>query len=236
MLFIYSAKSKTGEISEGTLEAADRFALARDLRSRGFTPFSVSEKKGNIVDKFSGLTDIFSRIKVSEQIIFTKNLSGMLRAGLSISRALSVLKKQTKNPKLDKILTSVSADINSGVSFSAALLKFPDVFSTLFVSMTKAGEESGNLAGALSDIGMNLEKSNSLTKKIKGALIYPGVIMSAMVIIGVLMFAFVVPTLANTFKSLGVALPFATQVLIFMGNFFSKNLILTFAIIFVAGF
>ena len=144
MLFIYSAKSKTGEISEGTLEAADRFALARDLRSRGFTPFSVSEKKGNIVDKFSGLTDIFSRIKVSEQIIFTKNLSGMLRAGLSISRALSVLKKQTKNPKLDKILTSVSADINSGVSFSAALLKFPDVFSTLFVSMTKAGEESGN--------------------------------------------------------------------------------------------
>lgn len=236
MLFIYSAKSKTGEISEGTLEAADRFALARDLRSRGFTPFSVSEKKGNIVDKFSGLTDIFSRIKVSEQIIFTKNLSGMLRAGLSISRALSVLKKQTKNPKLDKILTSVSADINSGVSFSAALLKFPDVFSTLFVSMTKAGEESGNLAGALSDIGMNLEKSNSLTKKIKGALIYPGVIMSAMVIIGVLMFAFVVPTLANTFKSLGVALPFATQVLIFMGNFFSKNLILTFAIIFVAAF
>ncbi len=236
MLFIYSAKSKTGEISEGTLEAADRFALARDLRSRGFTPFSVSEKKGNIVDKFSGLTDIFSRIKVSEQIIFTKNLSGMLRAGLSISRALSVLKKQTKNPKLDKILTSVSADINSGVSFSAALLKFPDVFSTLFVSMTKAGEESGNLAGALSDIGMNLEKSNSLTKKIKGALIYPGVIMSAMVIIGVLMFAFVVPTLANTFKSLGVALPFATQILIFLGNFFSKNLILTFVIIFIVAF
>ena len=236
MLFSYSAKSKTGEINEGVLEAPDRFALARDLRSRGYNPLSVSEKSGNFSDKFSFLTEIFSKIKVSEQIIFTKNLSGMIKAGLSLNRALSVLKKQTKNPRFSKILTSLSTDINSGETFSSALLKFPDVFSKLFISMVKAGEESGNLAGALSDIGLNLEKSNSLTKKIKGALIYPGVIMSAMVIIGVLMFAFVVPTLASTFKSLGVTLPFATQVLIFMGNFFSKNLILTFIIIFSAGF
>ena len=236
MLFSYSAKSKTGEINEGVLEATDRFSLARDLRSRGYNPLSVSEKSGNFSDKFSFFTGIFSKIKVSEQIIFTKNLSGMIKAGLSLNRALSVLKKQTKNPRFSKILTSLSTDINSGETFSSALLKFPDVFSKLFISMVKAGEESGNLAGALSDIGLNLEKSNSLTKKIKGALIYPGVILSAMVIIGVLMFAFVVPTLASTFKSLGVTLPFATQVLIFMGNFFSKNLILTFVVIFCAGF
>ena len=102
--------------------------------------------------------------------------------------------------------------------------------------MVRAGEESGNLAGALSDIGMNLEKSNSLTKKIRGALIYPGVIMSAMVVIGVLMFAFVVPTLANTFKELGVKLPLSTQILVFFGNFFSNNLILTFVIILSAAF
>ena len=101
--------------------------------------------------------------------------------------------------------------------------------------MVRAGEESGNLAGALSDIGLNLEKANSLTKKIKGALIYPGVIMSAMVVIGVLMFAFVVPTLANTFKELGVTLPLSTRLLIFFGNFFSNNLILTFVIILSLG-
>jgi type IV pilus assembly protein PilC len=236
MLFTYSAKSKDGEIFESILDAKDRFSLARDLRSRGIIPLSITEKNKDFADGFSIVSGIFSKVSVPEQILFTKNLSGMIKAGLSLYRALSVLKKQTKNVKFGKILSSLSSDINSGETFSNALSKFPEVFSNLFISMVKAGEESGNLAGALSDVGMNLEKSNSLTKKIKGALIYPGVIMSAMVVIGVLMFAFVVPTLASTFKSLGVALPFATQVLIFMGNFFSKNLILTFIIIFSAGF
>jgi type IV pilus assembly protein PilC len=236
MLFTYSAKSKTGEMVEGTLEAVDRFALAHDLRSRDYTPMSITEKNEDFSDKFSGLTGIFSKIKNSELIIFTKNLSGMIKAGLSLYRALSVLKKQTKNAKFNKILSSISTDINSGETFSSALSKFPDVFSKLFISMVKAGEESGNLAGALSDVGMNLEKSNSLTKKIKGALIYPGVIMSAMVIIGVLMFAFVVPTLAGTFKELGVTLPPTTRLLIFLGNFFSHNLILTFVVMIIAAF
>jgi type IV pilus assembly protein PilC len=215
---------------ESVLEAADRFALARDLRSRGYTPLSISEKKKGIF-QISIPTSLFSRVSIAEQVIFTRNLSGMIKAGLSLSRALSVLKKQTQNAKLSSILSSLATDVNAGDTFSAALSKFPDVFSKLFISMVRAGEESGNLSGALSDVGMNLEKSNSLNKKIKGALIYPGVILSAMVVIGVLMFAFVVPTLAKTFKELGVALPLATRILIFMGNFFSNHLLLTFAII-----
>lgn len=231
MLFTYRAKLKNGEISEGVLEALDRLTLAHDLRFRGYTPLSITEKAGSLTDKLSLVTNIFSKVSVSEQIILTKNLSGMLRAGLSLDRALSVLKKQTKNPTLSKILISLSNDINSGETLSSGLSKFPKVFSKLFVSMTKAGEESGNLSGALSDVGMNLEKSHSLTKKINGALIYPGVILSAMVVIGVLMFAFVVPTLANTFKELGVVLPLSTRILIWTGNFFSNNLILTFVII-----
>jgi len=231
MFFLYKVKSKTGEITEGTQEASDRLFLARDLRSRGFIPVSISEKKEGVINKLSIFTDLFLTVSIGEQIILTKNLSGMLRAGLSLYRALSVLKKQTKNSTFSKILTSLSNDINSGGTLSSGLSKFPKVFSKLFVSMTRAGEESGNLAGALSEIGMNLEKSHSLTKKIHGALIYPGVIMSAMIVIGVLMFAFVVPTLANTFKELGVVLPTSTRVLIFFGNFFSNNLILTFIII-----
>lgn len=228
MLFSYKAKSKTGEISEGALYALDRLSLARDLRSRGNIPLSISEKNPSFLDKMSVLKSLFSKISVSEQVIFTKNLSGMLKAGLSLFRALSVLKKQTKNPMFGKILTSLGNDINSGETLSSGLLKFPDVFSQLFVSMTRAGEESGNLAGALSDIGMNLEKSHSLTKKIGGALIYPGIILSAMVVIGILMFAFVVPTLASTFKELGVVLPLSTRIIIFLGNFFSNNLIFSF--------
>lgn len=222
---------------ENVLDATDRFALSRDLRSRGFTPLSINEKNAGFASKFSGFSsNLFSKVKIADQILFTRNLSGMLKAGLSLSRALSVLKKQTKNQKLNTILTSITTDINAGETFSTALSKFPEVFSKLFISMIRAGEESGNLAGSLSDIGLNLEKSSSLTKKIKGALIYPGIILSAMVIIGVLMFAFVVPTLANTFKSLGVTLPWSTQLIVFLGNFFSHNLLLSFAIIFAAAF
>jgi len=231
MLFSYKAKLKNGEIFEGTMDATDRFSLSRELKSRGNIPRSIKEKKDNSFGLLSIFQRMFSRVKTEEQIIFTKNLSGMLQAGLSLYRALSVLKKQTKNATLNKILTSLSNEINAGGTLSSGLMKFPNVFSKLFISMTRAGEESGNLDDALSEIGMNLEKAYSLTKKIKGALMYPGIILSAMVLIGVLMFAFVVPTLASTFKELGVQLPASTRFIILLGNFFYQYLILSFVLI-----
>ncbi len=234
MLFSYTTKLKNGEIFDGTIEAKDRFTLARDIRAHGDIPLSISLKEGSLLDKLGSLQDKLRRIKVSDQILFTKNLSGMLKAGLSLSRGLSVIQKQTKNPNLNKILVSLLSDIDGGEPFSSALAKFPKVFSKLFVSMVKSGEESGNLSGALSEIGMNLEKSHSLSRKIRGALIYPGVILSAMVVIGILMFAFVVPTLAGTFKELGVELPLSTRLIIYFGNFFSNNLIATFLFVFAA--
>lgn len=236
MLFSYKAKSKEGAIILGTMEAVDRFSASRDLRSRDISPISINEKKENSFPGLAIFDNIFSKVSAGELIILTKNLSGMLKAGLSLGRALSVLEKQTKKPVLNKILLSIFADVNSGETLSTALSKFPNVFSTLFVSMTRAGEESGNLSGSLSEIGLNLEKSHSLNGKVKGALIYPGVILSAMVVIGVLMFAFVVPTLANTFKELGVTLPTSTRVVIWFGNFFSNNLLLTFVLIIGLGF
>jgi type IV pilus assembly protein PilC len=235
MFFTYKAKTKNGEPFEGVMESRDRFSLARELHSRGYVPLSIKEKDSGL-DIMALVNGLLSRVKTAELIIFTKNLSGMLRAGLSLSRALSVLQKQTKNKTLSDVLTSISNGINAGDTLSSGLARFPNVFSSLFVSMARAGEESGNLSNALNDIGLNLEKSNSLNKKIKGALIYPGVIMSAMVVIGILMFAFVVPTLATTFKELGVTLPTSTRMIVAFGNFFSNNLILTFLILFSFGF
>jgi type IV pilus assembly protein PilC len=231
MLLSYKLKSKTGKIEEGVQEAADRFALAREIRGRGDLPLSIQEKKLTWYDMFFSVEKLFSKVKTGELILFTKNLSGMIHAGLSLTRAFSVLEKQTKNAKLHKILIALEAEISSGGTLSSGMNKFPNVFSRFFVSMVKAGEESGNMAGALTDIGVNMEKTNALTKKVKGALIYPGVILSAMVIIGILMFAFVVPTLASTFKELGVKLPLSTRIIIFIGNFFSNHLILTFLIL-----
>ena len=231
MLFAYKAKNQEGEIVEGTMDSDTRFSVARELRSRGHLPISVSSTVDGFSFKKFNIDDFLGRVKISDQIILTNNLSGMLKAGLSIHRALSVLQKQTKNPTLSKILISLSTEINSGGTFSSGLAKFPKVFSKLFVSMAKAGEESGNLSGALSDIGVNLEKSHALSKKVTGALIYPGVIMFAMITIGVLMFAFVVPTLAKTFQDLGVDLPVTTQLIVTLGNFFSNHLIVSFVVI-----
>ena len=217
---------------DGVLESANRFALSRELRSRELTPVSITEKNNNrSFDLMVFLNNFFSRVGIVELILFTKNLSGMLRAGLSLSRALSVLEKQTKKQNFNKILVALSQEVNAGGTLSSGFAKFPNVFSKLFVSMTRAGEESGNLTGAISEVGANLEKAHSLTKKVRGALIYPGVILSAMIVIGVLMFAFVVPTLAKTFKELDVVLPFSTRVIVWLGNFFSNNLILTFVIL-----
>ena len=234
MLFSYTAKSQDGEIITGTMDALDRFSLARELRSNGTMPLSVTEKNKNAFDFSEWTSRLLGRVSNSDKIIFTKNLSGMLSAGLSIYRALSVLEKQTKNQAFQKVLAALKKEINEGGMLSSGFAKFPKVFSKLFVSMTRAGEESGNLAAALTEVGANLEKANNLTKKVKGALIYPGVIFSAMIVVGVLMFAFVVPGLAKTFKELGAPLPGATQFIIFLGNFFSNHLLLSFAVI--AGF
>lgn len=236
MLFFYKAKLKNGEIIEATMDGDDKFSVSRELKSRGYTPITIIEKKENNFDPLALFRSLFGGVKNSELIIVTKNLSGMIKAGLSLSRALSVLEKQTKNDILQKILNAVVLEINSGGTLSSGLNKFPKTFSKLFVSMTRAGEESGNLANSLSEVGLILEKSNNLTKKVKGALIYPGVIISAMIVVGVLMFAFIVPTLAKTFKELNVSLPKSTQAVIALGDFFSNNLILAFVILILAGF
>lgn len=235
MLFKYKAKTKTGEIIEGTIEASDRFSVSRDLRSKGNNPISIIQE-GGVFNLDSLIEKIFGKVKLSELIIFTRNLSGMLKAGLPLARALSVVEKQTKNKTFQKILADLQNEINSGGTFSSGLTKYPKVFSKLFVSMVRAGEESGNLSNALLEVGMNLNKSYTLTKKVKGAMIYPGVILGAMVIIGILLFAFVVPTLAKTFVELGVKLPATTRFIIGLGNFFSNYLIFALLSVFAIGF
>ena len=237
MLFSYKAKTKEGEVISGIMDSPDRFSVSRELKGKGNIPLSISLKRKEL--GFSNLSSIidrfFSGVKVTDQIVLTKNLSGMLKAGLALSRALSVLEKQAKNKKLNDILVSLKKEIDSGGTLSSGLIKYPNIFSSLFVSMVSAGEESENLSGALGEVGISLEKSHSLTKRVKGALIYPGIILCAMIIIGILMFAFVVPTLANTFMSLNVELPASTHFIISLGTFFSNYLIFSFILLIAIG-
>jgi len=145
----------------------------------------------------------FSSVKEAEKIVLSRNLSTMIKAGLPLSRALDVSERQTKNKKLQSVLRSVNREVTGGGAFHEALGKFPKVFSPLFVSMVKAGEESGKLSEALSMISRQMNRTYQLKRKVRGALIYPAIIVVAMIGIGILMLVYVVPTLSETFEELG---------------------------------
>ena len=155
-----------------------------------------------------------------------RNLSAMLGAGLSLSRALSVIERQSENKRLKVLVASVSDSVKRGSSFHEALAVHPQVFSDLFVSMAKAGEESGSLTGSLSSVGLQMERSQELTNKIRGAMIYPSIVITAIIIVGILMLIYVVPTLTSTFTQLGVKLPLATRAIVAASDFLVSNIVL----------
>lgn len=153
----------------------------------------------------------------------------MLQAGLSLVRALGILEKQTTNATFKRVLHSLIDDINKGTTLSSAMKKFPDVFSEVFISMVRSGEESGGLPQTLLNVGINLKKSYDLNKRIKSALMYPSIIVSAIIIITALMMVYVVPTLTKVFKDMGSTLPASTRAIISISNAVSSNPALFFA-------
>lgn len=229
MKFTYKALRKDGEPYQSEREADDKFALFRQLKKEGETVISVTEagEKGfSLSTLHLGMPAFLTKIKPHEKITIARNLGNMIDAGLALSRALQVIERQSKNKKLKKVLVTVNSSISAGKSFHQALADFPDIFNSLFVSMVKAGEESGNLAASLRQIGDQMEKTYLLQKKVKGALIYPGIILSLMVVIGILMLIFVVPRLTDTFKELGSELPASTRFVITVSDFFKNHYIL----------
>ncbi len=227
MFLAYKAKRADGSVVEGQKDAKDRFELARQLRAEGLTAFSVEEVgRAKKLDLNSFVNRIFSRISHKEKIFFASNLSEMITAGLALSRALSVLRKQTPNAKLAAVIDSVLDTVNQGGTFSSGLAKFPDVFDHVFISMVEAGEKSGQLPEALKTLSDQMQKSYALRKKIRGAMIYPSIIIIAMLGIAVIMLVYIVPTLSKTFKELGVQLPFTTRVVIGLSDFMSSHFII----------
>ncbi len=228
MQFSYKAKKVSGETYQGEREANDKFALFRDLRKEGETVLSCNEMKKGVLSGVLHVPAFFGGVNMHEKIIFARNLGGMISAGLALSRALQVMERQTKKKKLKHIFSELNRFISEGKSFHEALAKFPDVFGSLFVSMSKAGEESGNLASSLKQIADQLEKTYLIQKKVKGAMVYPGVIISLMIVIGILMLTFVVPRLVETFAELGSELPTSTKFVIWLSGIFQHHYILAF--------
>ena len=235
MKFSYKGKTKEGEMTEGVIDADSELSAARELRAQNIVPLSIKKGKG---DKGKISMSLFGSIKLHEKLIFAKNLAGMITAGLALNRAIEILNRQSVNKKFKTVLTDLENEIAKGGTLSGGMKKHPKVFSTLFVSMVSAGEESGNLPSALVEVSGNLEKIYALNKKIKSALTYPMVILFAIFLMATLMMIFVVPTLVKTFEELGAELPGSTQLIITTSKFISGSPFLFIAIVFgvIGGF
>ncbi|MFA5001063.1 MAG: type II secretion system F family protein [Candidatus Paceibacterota bacterium] len=236
MIFNFRAKRANGEEISGTRESVDRFSLARELRAEGLIALVVEEVKNNRVHpveyRFAVIRSwriILHRVKMKDKIIFANNLSAMISAGLPLSRALSVMARQTSHKYFKKVLTEVEALIAKGESLSGALAKWPKIFPEVFTAMVAAAEETGKLPEALKLIGEQLEKSYALRRKIIGALIYPSVIVVAIVAIGILMMIFLISTLSATFRELNVPLPLSTRLVIGLSDFLVNNIFVVLA-------
>lgn len=216
--YFYTAKTFHGEKKTGTLEAKDVHQLAKMLKEEGLTLI-----KADLEEKFKkrrfDVSFSFFGPSLAEKMFFTRNLQVMIGAGLPLPRSLETLASQTKSKSFKKAISEIKEEIIKGKSFSLALSKYPDIFSELFQNMVKVGEEGGNLEEILKTLTLQMEKENDLKQKIKGALIYPAVIVSAMVGIGVLMLIMVIPRLSETFQELEVELPMTTKIVIGLANF-----------------
>lgn len=225
--FSYTGKNSEGHQVTSTVEAADRFAVYDEARKNGHTVTTVTEvgKGMSFGGKaiFDKLNALISSVKQDEIVMFTRNLSAMLKAGLPMSRALSVGERQTKNAKLKHALHTLGERLNQGTPFNESLADFPKIFSRLYVMMVRAGEEGGTLADALQILALQMERSSTLKKKIKGAMIYPAIVVIIMILIGVLMMIYVVPTLTATFKELNADLPVSTQVIMVTSDFLALH-------------
>ena len=229
MKYTVVAKNAEGEIKR-VIEVPSRFAVYEQMEKEGATVLSVEEGGGSALPKWTQIS-FGTGIKTEEKITFTKNLAAMISAGLTLTRALSVIERQSKNKFMKKIVIDLEEEVKKGSSFHEALARHRKVFSELFIAMTKAGEESGTLAESLAVVARQMDKAHTLQKKVKGAMIYPAIILTAIIIIGVLMMMFVVPTLSNTFKELNVDLPAATKAIIGASDFMAANIVLVFVLL-----
>jgi type IV pilus assembly protein PilC len=220
--YFYVAKSLSGEERTGEIEVKDEHQLAKTLHAEGYVlisaEISAEQKKG-----FNISLPFLNNVSLKEKVFFTRNLKVMISAGISLPRSLRTLAEITKNKKFKTALFAIVEDINKGQAFSSSLKKYPGIFPEIFCSLIKAGEESGTMEESLKNLTQQMERQSELRSKIIGAMIYPAVVVSAMLGIGIMMLIMVIPKLAETFADMGVELPITTKIIIFLGNFLAQK-------------
>lgn len=233
-IYTYKAKSFEGQEESGSLDAKSKSQLAGLLKQKGLVLISAQEK--GLAKKRRIEIPFLSQVSVTEKLMFVRNLSVLISAGVVLPRSLELLAEQTRSKKLAETILAVKDKIMEGTSFSDALLNFPHVFSELFGSMVKVGEAGGKLEEVLGLLEKQMARQYEMSSKIKGALAYPAVIILAMLGIGAAMLLVVVPKVAETFETLQIELPLSTRLVIWLGQTMASRWYLLLLLLIVSPF
>jgi len=219
-VFDYKATNNLGEQLSGMIEAPSESVAASMLSDRGLIILSIGEGKL----RTSGEIDLpfLNRIKVKDIVIFSRQLAVMSSANVPIVQALKIIKDQTENPRMKKIVANIGDEVDGGAKLSQAIGAYPKVFSDFFISMIRSGETSGKLDEVLNYLADQQESDYDMQSKIHGAMIYPSFIIFGLVVVGFLMSIFVLPKLTDILTQSGAQLPFATKVLVGISSFMTS--------------
>ena len=237
--YFYTAKSFKGEKISGQKEAKSEKELAKILRQEGFILIKTDVTRPKLIGRIQLAISrefalpFLSRVSLKEKIIFTRNLKIMISAGVGLPQTLNTLARQSKNKKFEKVLLKIRDDVLEGKSFSDGIRKHQNIFSSLYFYLIKIGEESGTLTKSLENLTSQMEKDYELKSNIKSALMYPTVIITAMIGIAILMLLVVVPKLAETFTQMGIRLPFTTRLIMGISLFLQDKWYLVILVILI---
>jgi type IV pilus assembly protein PilC len=215
--FKYAAKDRAGRPITGVLEALDERAAVAALRQQQLIVISVLPDKKKSRPSWAAKSS--GKVKLSELVLFARQLATMIDSGIPLVQALEILTEQIEHKGFKAVLGDIKKDVTSGMSFNEALAKHPQAFSALFVNMVKAGESSGALDDIMERLATYLEKSDSLARKVRSAMIYPVVVSVMAILITLVLMIKVVPVFKSMFADFGGTLPLPTQILINISDF-----------------
>jgi type IV pilus assembly protein PilC len=229
-LYKYSARDEKGKKLDGMMTAQNKSDLAHTLKNQGLLLVYAMAQKEKTAQSWQGIA-LWKRVSLAEKMLFIKHMAVMVKAGLPIPRILEILTIQSKSRYFKEILSNVKEGIKTGKTLADSMEKYPKIFPPLFSSSIRVGEVGGNLEEVLELLAIQLEKEHDVRSKVKGAMIYPSVIVVAMVVIGILLMIFVVPNLIKVFSDMNIELPLSTRIIIGSSQFMNNHIFMSLGIL-----
>jgi len=221
MKYVYKARDWNGKLVRGEVDLHDKKEVLESIKNSGLVPLSISENNQSYLDEV--IKNTFSKVSLKQVSVFTRQLSTMMNSGLPLTDALSLLKNQmNKGGLMFEILDSALQMVQEGQSLAKGLEKYKKVFGDAYIASVSAGEEAGVLDEVMSKLADNLEKENDFQGKVKGAMIYPIIVVLGMIVVVIIMMVFVIPKLLGMYTDFGAEMPTSTKILMSASNFMAK--------------